>query len=138
MLAEHGIVSPPRIPMVIYDSVSLDLEVGGVEDLGKWGNAKGYWTCQCVAYARTSISFSTVLRARNIWLWSGTIDLNRVEDPKEGDLVVTEEGRYGHVAVIERVSDDAIQIVEQNYLPCKISRRVLAIDDERILGFVTK
>lgn len=60
------------------------------------------------------------------------------ESPKPGSVVVTNEGRYGHVAVVEEVKGDKVVISEMNYEGWgKFSKREIPIDSEKIKGFIT-
>ena len=70
--------------------------------------------------------------------------------PKVGDIIVfdaTFYNKYGHVAIISEVTDDEIEIIQQNYGPLLWSRRRLKlrchdnkwhIDNDRVLGWLRK
>ncbi|SNR16256.1 CHAP domain-containing protein [Tenacibaculum jejuense] len=70
--------------------------------------------------------------------------------PQEGDLLVfkgTLLNRYGHVAIVSKVSKDAIEIIQQNPGPFSPSREKMVltksnntwkINNDRILGWLRK
>lgn len=70
--------------------------------------------------------------------------------PQVDDLLIysgTEFSKYGHVAIISRVSDDEIEIIQQNPGPFDKSRETFALEskdgnwkisNERILGWLRK
>ena len=55
--------------------------------------------------------------------------------PKEGLLVITSEGRWGHVAYIESVSETALTVSEANYEPGKLTKREIPLDSPLIRGY---
>lgn len=74
-----------------------------------------------------------------------------VSKPKEGDLLVmkgTVFNRYGHVAIISKVTDNQVQIIQQNPGPFSPSRESLElehtasniwkINNDRVLGWLRK
>lgn len=55
--------------------------------------------------------------------------------PWPGYLVLLNEGRYGHVSVIQKIEGNLLYVVEANYYPGTVSRRVIPIDYPAIRGF---
>lgn len=66
--------------------------------------------------------------------YAGRIPTNS-DQAKEGGLVITNEGRVGHVAVVTEVRDDSIVIEEANYIRGKITKRVIAKGSNVIKGY---
>lgn len=60
------------------------------------------------------------------------------DTPVVGKFVKTNEGSVGHIAVVVATSSGKITLEEANYEPGKITQRTLAIDDPRIVGYITK
>jgi len=58
--------------------------------------------------------------------------------PKKGAIVVTtEDRRYGHVALVEKVNGDTITVSEMNYVGWgKVSRRTLSASSRVIKGYI--
>lgn len=58
--------------------------------------------------------------------------------PKTGAIIVTTENRYyGHVALVEKVSDDSITVSEMNYNAWgKVNRRTLPTNSRSIKGYI--
>jgi len=58
--------------------------------------------------------------------------------PRVGAIMVTTENRYyGHVAIVEKVSGDAITVSEMNYVHfARVDRRVLSASSRAIRGFI--
>lgn len=95
---------------------------------------KGVGNGQCVAFAKWAAGLPGC--RGNAIEWTKYINSN---EPKEGAVAVFDYGRYGHVAVVTDVKEDAITVKEQNYYgPYIISSRKLDKTDPHILGYVTK
>ena len=58
------------------------------------------------------------------------------EEPKRGDVVILRYKSESHVAYIEGVFSGGIYISESNYKPCKKTERLLAWNDQNIVGFI--
>ena len=59
------------------------------------------------------------------------------EEPLIGSVVVLDEGKFGHLALVEDFDRNTIEIIEQNYEGRWIvSRRIIKRDYPRMLGFV--
>lgn len=58
--------------------------------------------------------------------------------PQAGAIVVTtDNSRYGHVALVEKVSGDSIVVSEMNYEAWgKVNKRTISISDRRIRGYI--
>lgn len=85
--------------------------------------------CSCVTYARykSGINTGSVGYARN---WP----INSVT-PRPGGVVVTREGRVGHVGVVTSVNDNSINIIEANYVRCRLTERTLPLNSSVIRGY---
>jgi len=83
----------------------------------------------CISYAKSKLGrFNEVWGYPNIMIPNAPI-------PWPGYLVLTNEGEYGHVAVITKIKDSMLYLTEANYLPGQVSTRSLDINDPRIRGF---
>lgn len=81
-----------------------------------WGGNAGYW----------------LLNARSMGYATG-------KTPKKGSIVVTTESSYGHVALVEKVSDNSITISEMNYGRKnwnKVTRRTISTSSRVIKGYI--
>jgi LysM repeat protein len=57
--------------------------------------------------------------------------------PKVGSIIVTSESWYGHVGIVEKVSDGNISISEMNYAGwAKVSRRTISSSSRVIKGYI--
>ena len=66
--------------------------------------------------------------------WKNYID---TQYPSIGDIVVLNESRLGHVAIVTKVTDTTITISEQNYWKrYVVSTRILDIVYENIEGYI--
>lgn len=84
--------------------------------------------CSCVLYAKSQTGFTqSVGNARN---WP-----KNSKTPMVGGVVVTNESRAGHVAIITKIEDSLLFIQEANYSRCKLSSRTINVRDPRIIGF---
>ena len=99
---------------------------------------------QCTTYART------IVPDLPSGLWSKQDKIDKVvngskgvpketivSDPKAGDVIITDEGEYGHVAVIKTVLPNGeVELTESNYdLDEKIDHnRKITLKDSKILG----
>lgn len=81
--------------------------------------------CNCVAWAKWYLG-----RQDESWGYPEDILVK-----SEGDVVVTKEGEFGHVAVIDSLSSTSLNLIEANWIPCKVSTRSLSLDDPRIRGY---
>jgi hypothetical protein len=84
--------------------------------------------CSCVLFAKSLTGYTkTVGNARN-WTKNSKV-------PVVGGVVITNESRAGHVAVITAVRDGEFDIVEANYSRCRKGVRTLKINNPVILGY---
>jgi hypothetical protein len=67
--------------------------------------------------------------------WGVAKYIKPTSDPYIGGAVLTNEGRFGHVAYITDIKDDTLFLIEANFIPNKISTRSLSLDDPVIRGF---
>lgn len=85
--------------------------------------------CNCVRWAKMYLG-----REDESWGIAGAIRSD-TNIPWPGYLVLTNEGEFGHLGVIQRIEGSKLYIVEANYEPCVVSTRVLTISDPRIRGY---
>lgn len=84
--------------------------------------------CNCVLYAESVLGLKYLGVAKDI------LGLSR-EYLRTSRLVVTSEGKYGHVAIITQVKDGLLYLKEANYYHCQESERTLPIDSPLIIGY---
>lgn len=93
--------------------------------------AKGeeyYWTvCSCMAFAR--------VKGARLPRGNASDLVPNSEEPRVGGVVLLEYSQQSHVAYVERVTIEGIEIIESNFEPCKITRRTIKHDDPNIKGF---
>ena len=86
--------------------------------------------------ASSCIEFAKAYLGRSGEKWGNAGDLKpSVDKPYVGGLVLTRESRWGHVAVITRITETHILVVEANYIPGVISTRSLSVDNYLIKGY---
>lgn len=87
---------------------------------------------QCVSFVQAH-GFSEY--SGNAGTWKRYVNTT---NPRAGDVVVLREGPVGHVALIESVSSQSLDLWEQNYEgPYIVSRRTIPKDYGRIVGFIS-
>lgn len=84
--------------------------------------------CSCVSYAKYRTTYSQTVGNAINWPKNSSV-------PVEGGIVITNESSRGHVAYIEKVYIDEIQVIEANYHSCQVSRRTIKLDNPVILGY---
>lgn len=85
----------------------------------------------CVSYVKY---ITGVTYAGDAWYWKNYINTT---EPIIGDIVVLNESRLGHVAVIKGIYDDSILITEQNYnVRYIISERTISKSYPYIVGYI--
>jgi hypothetical protein len=118
-------------PLIVETAITQD-NIGAKISLPVKSNVKvtiiGKSNEQCVVYARRISGKDVSGVAKN--------NLVNTESPSVGDVVKLNEGRVGHLAVVVGLQDDNIIINEANYVKGYITRRQIAMDDPRILGFI--
>jgi len=55
--------------------------------------------------------------------------------PKVKGVIILQYGFVKHIALIESVKEDGIHVLESNFKPCLVARRVIDFNDPRIVGF---
>ena len=83
---------------------------------------------QCIPFARAKSGLQVSGAAISVPVNSST--------PEEGSIVITNESRAGHAGVVTKVTDSTIEIIERNYIPGWITKRILPKNFARIKGFV--
>lgn len=87
--------------------------------------------CSCVTFARKNSPHQPpVIGFRP----SLDIQPNQTE-PKVGGWVLTNEGQYGHVAIVTSITETEIYVIEKNKVPCEVTSRVISIDNPIIRGY---
>jgi surface antigen len=99
-----------------------------------------------IDYFDTTLKDSSYNKKRNLIQFSNPSKTK----PKENDIIIFDKtifNRYGHVAIISKVEDNLIEIIQQNPGPFAASREEIKlkkqdnqwfIDNKRILGRLTK
>lgn len=114
----------PRPLQVVHVVNSVSAEVS--DDLAPVGD--GY----CVAFVKAH-GFAEY--SGDAWEWKR---YNNTKNPQAGDVVVLREGKVGHVALIESVSSQSLNLIEQNYKGrYVVSRRTIPKDYARIEALVS-
>ena len=83
----------------------------------------------CILYAKWYLD-----RSNESWGNAGQLEATS-EKPYLGGLVLTEEGEFGHVAVITGITKTHILITEANYFPGQVSTRSISLDNPLIRGY---
>ena len=96
----------------------------------KIGSYGAFNPCSCIDYAKAITG-----HVGEVWGNARDLKPNSLI-PWVGSLVLLNEGPYGHVAVITKITGSELHIAEANYTPCKVSERVISINYEAIRGFV--
>lgn len=100
-----------------------------------------YWqgNGQCVSYARNRSGILVYGAAWSILSRLDTEIFGTSTQPQIGNILLTSEGPYNHVAVVEEVFDDYILVTEQNFRGLfVVSSRKISIDSEVILAYIYK
>lgn len=88
--------------------------------------------CSCVLYARLITGLNESVGLAKNWPINSKY-------PTIGGVVVTSEGKVGHVAVIKDIKDGKLILDESNWVSCTItSGRELPIDSPLIRGYWDK
>lgn len=82
----------------------------------------------CVSYAKSLTGFSQSVGAARNWP-------RNVSEAVVGGVVVTNEGPYGHVAVITRVWVNTFEVTEANYVAGKVTTREINKNNQAIIGY---
>lgn len=92
----------------------------------------------CVPYARHKTGIQIFGAARTFLAQAPKLGYATSTIPAKGGIIVTNESRAGHVAVVEEVTDKTIKISEQNYDGLYIiSSRIISLDDPIIQGYIS-
>lgn len=89
-------------------------------------------SCQCVDFIKeyySGLKGQQLYNPAYAWKFHDKYSLEETK-PQIGALVLFKN----HVAVVEKVLGDQIQIVEKNHIPCKVGRRIIFIKD--VVGFL--
>ena len=96
----------------------------------KMGSGGEEYAFSCIAYAKFVLGVPQSVK------WGNAKDLKpTVEKPYVGGLVLTREGKFGHVAVITKIEDSTLSVIEANYIPGVVSTRSLNLDSPVIRGY---
>jgi len=90
--------------------------------------------CICVSYARYKTGFTAQFGPLGKRGWAKYWPINNII-PTVGGIVVTNESAYGHVAYIEKVTADLIEVSHANYGSCGVRKTSYLLNDSRILGY---
>lgn len=84
-----------------------------------------YTLCSCVVFAR---QFS----GRSIYGNAHELLPTHTTNPVVGDWVLFRN----HTSVIVDIQNDSLFVIESNFIPCSISKRVIKIDSKEIRGYL--
>ena len=82
----------------------------------------------CIKWARWYLN-----REEEVWGYPREIQVT--QEPRINGVVVTNEGFFGHVAVIQGIVGDTLYLIEANYIPSQVSTRSINIDNVLIRGY---
>ena len=116
---------------VIKASVILHTEKTNVLN-----EVKDYGNGTCVPYARARSGIQIFGSACTI-LDNLPEKYSTSSEPRIGSILLTNEGRCGHLSVVEKIFDDSIRISEQNYRGLYIvNERILQKGDTKIITYI--
>lgn len=83
--------------------------------------------CSCVVY----------LQRKGLSIKGNAINVkpNYEGVPEVGDVLLLRYAHSGHVALIEEVLEDGVNISEDNYIRCKHTKRFVPFEDPHIVGY---
>lgn len=90
---------------------------------------RGYDATSCVSYAKYRRPDQNF-----VWVAPRFVEAYDIA-PSAGLLVITTEGRWGHVGYVDRVTEDAIVVTEANWVPGLVTTREIPKDSPIIRGF---
>ncbi len=97
-----------------------------------------FYAGQCTRYIASKLTIPWGGNAKTWLNKAESMGYETSESPKAGSVVVTSEGPYGHVAIVEEVKGDKMVISEMNYQGWgKLSTREVPLDYDQIKGFIT-
>jgi surface antigen len=98
----------------------------------------GYTSGYCTSYVASKLPIPSGWGNAKAWPANAEADGYAVnEQPTPGSVIVTSESRYGHVGVVEKVTDNYIEISEMNYSAFGVvSSRVIDLGSSVIKGFI--
>jgi hypothetical protein len=91
-------------------------------------------SCQCIDFIKefyAGLQNKQLYNSGYVWRFHDEFSLE-ITKAQVGALILFKN----HIAVIEKDFGDTILIVEKNHIPCKVGRRILDKNDERIIGFL--
>lgn len=87
-------------------------------------------------YADNCVLYTKYLLGRLNESWGIAQDIKPTSTiPYVGGVVLTKEGKFGHLAIIEKIEGDTLYLKEANYTPNKITTRELSVDSPLIRGY---
>jgi hypothetical protein len=92
-------------------------------------NVPEYVKGSCVEFAKWY-----TYHTGEVWGIAGQIKATS-DHPYVGGLVLTTESKLGHVAVITKIENDKLYLIEANYHPNQVSTRVIDISEPFIRGY---
>jgi len=84
--------------------------------------------CSCVLFAKSLTGYSKLVGNARNWTKNSKV-------PVVGGVVITNESRAGHVAVITAIRDGEFDVVEANYSRCRKGVRTIKLTNPAILGY---
>ena len=97
-----------------------------------------FYAGQCTRYIASKMVIPWNGNAKTWLSKAESMGYETSESPRPGSVVVTAEGPYGHVAIVEEIKGDTMIISEMNYQGWgKLSSREVPLDYDKIKGFIT-
>ena len=96
--------------------------------------------CSCIVFAKEyfpTIKDEMIYSPFYLWRNYKEYGFKKSDKPVLGGIIITRENtRYGHIGIVEKITEDTIKILDRNYRPCIITHRELEIDDPLIVGYL--
>lgn len=85
--------------------------------------------CNCMAFARQYRPDLPDVNASDL------IPNSDVPVVGGGVLFFYPHSGLSHIGIVENIEGDHITVIESNFKPCNITRRVIPVDERRVVGF---
>ena len=84
----------------------------------------------CISFAKSVLGYPQWIK------WGNAKEIvPNSDEPSIGTVVILDEGKFGHVAVVIDFTRDEITIIEANWIPGIITERTLKRDNPLIRGY---
>ncbi len=127
--------APAKVKLTVGGKVYYEPAPPGIQDLP--GSEHEFPWGQCTYYVAEVRHVTWGGNARNWLANAAALGAKEGRTPIPGAIVVTDESRYGHVAVVDSVSKDSFTVTEMNYKGLGITdTRTIGIASPVIRGFI--